>query len=68
MVHMQRMAHPGGRMPGPMNPVVSEFNVRTLDHLRSLQFESDVLLLDYNQQKVMRKKIVCDCVQYLKLV
>lgn len=27
MVHMQRMAHPGSRMPGPMNPTVSEFNV-----------------------------------------
>ncbi|KAI0229424.1 Single-stranded DNA-binding protein 3 [Lamellibrachia satsuma] len=26
MVHMQRMAHPGSRMPGPMNPTVSEFN------------------------------------------
>ena len=49
MVHMQRMAHPGSRMPGPMNPVVSEFNVRILDRLRSLQFAAKVLLFPYHE-------------------
>jgi len=66
MVHMQRMAHPGSRMPGPMNPVVSEFNVRILDRLRSLQFAAKVLLFPYHVEKHSDDKldivlVIFDC-------